>query len=126
MKSIWKSLCGILVLGGLAASAQTAPKLALAEVSVTPTLAGKFAGQTANANPSSVNANVLGVWSGDIKDGGWTHWEVTISQSPNGALQALFFEERPVKQKNTFLSTSVVSAGNHIRMVDRKSTRLNS
>ena len=117
MKSIWKSLCGILVLGGLAASAQTAPKLALAEVSVTPTLAGKFAGQTANANPSSVNANVLGVWSGDIKDGGWTHWEVTISQSPNGALQALFFEERPVKQKNTFLSTSVVSAGNHIRMV---------
>ena len=106
MKSIWKSLCGILVLGGLAASAQTTPKLALAGVSVTPTLASKFASPTAAATSPSANVNVLGVWKGRV-------WKVTIKQSTDGSLQALF--ENTIENYSCF-STSIISEGNHLKM----------
>jgi len=114
MKSIWKSLCGILVLGGLAASAQTTPKLALAGVSVTPTLAGKFGSPTAAANPSSANVNVLGVWKGNMQWKGWgeqVHWTVTIKQSADGSLHALLEH-----QWGSIVGESVVIEGNHLRI----------
>src|ERR1039457_18859 len=118
MKSIWKSLCGILVLGGLAASAQTTPKLALAGVSVTPTLAGKFASPTAAATSPSANVNVLGVWHAELVNPvapakPFGKWTVTIKQSTDGSLHGLF--ENNIRNYSCF-STSIINEGNHLKM----------
>ena len=119
MNTMLKHLSGILVMGCLTAAAQTPPKLALAEVSVTPTLAGKLAAPTPST-PSvpapSEFANVLGVWRGDLTHGGrTTHMDVTIKQSSDGSLHALFDLKLP-NVAWSFFSTSVVSEGNHLKM----------
>ena len=118
MKSIWKYLCSILVSGCLAVSAQTTPKLALAGVSLTPTLASKFASPTTAANPTSANVNVLGVWHAEVVNPvdptkPPREWTVTIKQSTDGSLRA-FFEHH--NTGNSFFSTSIVSEGTHIKM----------
>jgi len=114
MKRTLKYLAALLVLNSLAASAQTSPKLALAGVSVTPTLAGKFAAPTPATNPSPAHANVLGVWNGKA---GVNVWSVTIKQLPTGALQA-FCENHTTK--NSFFADSVVNDGNRLTMTHAK------
>jgi hypothetical protein len=116
MKIISKYLTGILVLSGLAVSAQTSPKLALAEVSVTPTLADKMTAPTTQAGPPSVYANVLGAWKGIA---GVNHWTITIKQLPAGTLQA--FCENHTKG-SSFFEDSLAVEGNHIKMLHGKTT----
>jgi len=86
-------------------------------VSVTPTLAGKFGARPPSGPAtaaSSANANVLGVWRGDMTYAGKTHHlDVTIKQSADGSLHALFYSPGP---KWSFVSTSVVSQGNRLKM----------
>lgn len=114
MKYISTYLSGILVVSGLAVSAQTQPKLALAEVSVAPTLAGKLAAPAPAAIPSSENANVLGEWRCEIVGPTWrSHWTVTIKQSADGSLQGLF---RNNDLNYSCFSTSIVIEGNRVNM----------
>ena len=120
MKTIRNSL-SILVLGCLAASAQTTPKLALAGVSVTPTLASKFASPTAAANPSSANENVLGVWKGNVTADVNNRWTVTIKQSTDGSLHA-FLEHH--NKGDSFFADSIVNEGNHLKITHKNTGNL--
>lgn len=122
MKNIWKYLSGILVLSGLAVSAQTPPKLALAEVLVTPTLAGKFAPPTPGtptATPAPLGENVLGMWKGHVGPNENDRVSVTIKRSTDGTLQA-FIETH---WGSPFFAESVVSDGNHVKMTWNKDAR---
>ena len=111
---MWKHLAGMLALCGVAVCAQTPPKLALAGVTVTPTLAGRLASSPpalASVAPSA-NADVLGKWA--AAPGGGKHpWTVTIKQSPDGSLHALFENH---EMNYSCVSTSVARTGNHLRM----------
>lgn len=113
MKHIWTCLASVLAVWGMTVSAQTPPKLALAGVTVTPTLAARLASApTVAALAPSVNADVLGTWTS--APGGWgQQWTVTIKPSPDGSLHALFENHN---LNYICVSTSVVRNGNHLRM----------
>jgi len=96
-----------------AASAQTAPKLALAGVTVAPTLAEKNHAATAPAETSpSAPLDLTGVWNGDTHSNGKAlPFVLTVTKTADGAQYA---ELKNIKRGNDFHSTSVSCRDNHV------------
>jgi len=113
MNNMHKYLSGLLILGCLTAAAQTKPKLALAGVAVTPTLASKFAAPAATTNQASANADLVGVWSEvNIPSGKWGT-SITIEQGADGLLHS---SVRHQIVDHSFLATDVIRNGRQIKL----------
>ena len=97
----------------LAAAAQSVPKLAVAGVSVSPTLAQQFNMPVAvDTNTPVQSGDLEGVWDGTTKsDGAGKPFILTVTKSANGSEYAEF---KNVIQGNLYHSTSVSSDGSHV------------
>lgn len=109
-----KAFCAIVIfavaMSSLTVLAQTIPKLAVAGVSVSPTLAKKYNISTAVDTNSPVD--LQGVWNGATHSNGKAFpFVLTITKAADGSEYAEF---KNVKRGNSFHSTSVSCAGSHV------------
>lgn len=113
MKTFPALFCSAAVMVSLAAPAQTAPKLAIAGVSVAPTLAEKSHGSNAPATASaSTPLNLAGVWNGDTHSNGKLNpFVLTVTKAADGAQYA---ELKNIKRGNDYHSTSVSCRDEHV------------
>jgi hypothetical protein len=113
MKTFPAVVLGAAVMVCLAATAQTAPKLALAGVAVAPTLAEKNHSPNAPAATSpSAPLDLTGVWNGDTHSNRKAFpFVLTVTKAADGAQYA---ELKNIKRGNDYHSTSVSCRDNHV------------
>ena len=116
MKTIPAVIVSAAVMVCLAAAAQTAPKLALAGVTVAPTLAEKnhvLNAPATNLPPASLG--LTGVWYGNTYNNRQpSPYRLTVTKAADGSLNA---ELKNVKRGNDFHSTSFSCRNNHVTIM---------
>jgi len=112
-----KNFCAIssfvIAIGVQIVSAQTAPKLAIAGVTVAPTLAEQFNISTAGDTNSPVQvADLIGVWNGDTHSNGKSFpYVLTITKAADGSKSAEFSN---VNGGHVFKSILISIEGSHV------------
>jgi hypothetical protein len=110
MKAFFAIVIFAVAMSNLTVLAQTIPKLAVAGVSVSPTLAKRYNISTVADTNSPVD--LQGVWNGTTHSKGHVFpFVLTITKASNGSEYAEF---KNVKRGNSFHSTSVSCAGSHV------------
>ena len=124
MKTFPAVILSAAVMVCLTATAQTAPKLAIAGVTVAPTLAEKnHALNTPATNTPPAVLNLTGVWNGDTHNNRQPFpYVLTVTKAADGSQHA---ELKNIKRGNDFHSTSVSCRDDHVTITFEKNVEQN-